>query len=125
MNCPIQVLPQEPSTVVIKQVRLENPIEDPSRKFLNCTGIDDVEKLSDLLDPPWITKHEPFSELFNIILALALESTPTLQTKPLPANHNPKICHQENIVWTITDWTSSNHPPWLGIPINLIELVYV
>ena len=117
MDYPIQVLPQEPSTVVIKQVRLENPTVDPSYKFLNYGGIDDVEKLSDLLDPSWITKQEPFLESSDIILGLTLESIPTLQPKQLSTNHNLKIYHQEKLVWTIIDWTSSNHPSWLGVPI--------
>ena len=57
-------------------------------QILNYPGIDDVEKLSDLLDPPWITKCEPFLESFGTILAPTLELTPTLQPKPPPAINN-------------------------------------
>lgn len=87
------MLPQEPSTTVIKQISLDNLIEDPLCKFLNYAGIDDIEKLSDLLDLPWIMKCKLCSKSSSVILAPTLESTPTLQPKLPPAVNNQEIHH--------------------------------
>lgn len=108
----------------MKQLSLENLTEHLSHKFLNYSRINDVEKLNDLLDPPWITDHEPFLELSGINLSPALESMPILQSKPPLAIDNQDTRRiSRTLVQNITNWTSSNHSPWLSAPSNLVDIL--
>ena len=117
MDCPLQLPSYKPNHAVLN--------EDPSRKFLNCIGIDDMEELSELLDPPWLPWYEFFPEMLDAQLAPALELISILQPEPHHTTNNLEICYigmkfHENLVQNFTDWTSSNHPPW---PVKLQILV--
>ena len=54
VDYPTKLSLEEPSNAFFKYDSPDNFTGNPSRKHLNYTGIDNMKKLSDLLDPPWI-----------------------------------------------------------------------
>jgi len=52
VDCPTKLSLPGPSKAIFKYDSPDNFTGDLSHKHLNCTRIDNVEKLSDLLDPP-------------------------------------------------------------------------